>query len=204
MGEILKENEGFKFLLSLALSAINYLNSESAAGFQMTDLSKLKMTKDVTKKRTLLYHIVRKAIEIDPEFIGVDKDLNSNLEQLSRADFDEITAGLEVMEQQCKESLKFIMLQVRLNQENIGYGDFIKEVAERIVTLKKIQEIIQIRYEKFLTWLGVESMNLKPQELCKILCEFCSEVNKVTAELTKERKNSSVSFKTSSNLSSTK
>ena len=187
--EILRESEEFHFLLNLALTSGNYVNNESAKGFQIEDLPKLKMTKDTSKTKSLLYHIVRKALEINPKFLGFNKELMGIVEIVSRTDFDEIRLGLELMEKQCNESLKYILLQVRLNQEkNVGYGDFIREVAERIITIKKIREIILVKYDKFLSWLGVDSGSIKPQELGKIFFEFFSEVNKLKKELNTENK----------------
>jgi len=189
--EILRESEEFQFLLSLALASGNYVNNDTAKGFQIEDLPKLKMTKDISKTKSMLYHIVRKAIDIDAKFVGFNRELMNVIEVISRTDFDEIRLGLELMEKQCNESLKYILLQVRLNQEkNIGYGDFIREVAERIITIKKIREIILVKYEKFLKWLGSEGGSIKPQELGKILLEMFAEVNKLKKELNTETKKS--------------
>ena len=45
-----------------------------------------------------------------------------------------------------------------------------------------------VKYDKFLSWLGVDSGSIKPQELGKILFEFFSEVNKLKKELNTENK----------------
>ena len=182
--ELLRSNQNFKMMLSLILKSGNFLNQTSVKAFNLNDLQKITQMKDQSKTKSLLYHVVRKALEIDPTFDGFDETFVSGLEDGATTDFDQVASDLEVMERECKKSLKFVLLQ---RNENVDLLDFIKEVVERVVTLKKILSNLNSKFLQFLTWLGMESSeHQKPNDLCKTLLEFSLESNKLLEEIKKE------------------
>ncbi|XP_023323709.1 FH1/FH2 domain-containing protein 1 isoform X2 [Eurytemora carolleeae] len=68
---ILRNNENFAVYLSIILSMGNLLNRTNIRGFNLEYLGKISLVKDTDKRRSLLYHIVKKAKEqkVQTDFI---------------------------------------------------------------------------------------------------------------------------------------
>ena len=54
----------------------------------------------------------------------------------------------------------------------------ISQVAERIITMKKIKEVVMRFFSTLVMWLGISRANMPPDELGKLLKSFCEGVNK--------------------------
>ena len=186
--ELLRENKQFKLMLSLILSSGNYLNQTTIKAFCLTDLQKVSMMKDKTKEKTLLYHVVRKALEEDPDFDGFDETFVSVFEAASRTDLEQVTRDLEVMEDECKKSLRFA-----LKTQNVDLMHFIREVVERVITLTKIIANLQVKFNQFIQWLGFDlAEKQKENEFCKIISDFSLETNVIVKTFEKESKKKDV------------
>ena len=171
-------------MLSLILSSGNFINKTAIKGFCLTDLQKVSLMKDKTKEKSLLYHVVRKALENDPGFDGFDETFVSVFEAGARTDLDQVIRDLEVMQAECKKSLKFV-----LKSQNAELVNFIKEVVERVITLNKIIENLQIKFNQFMHWLGFElDEKQKENEFCKIISDFSIETNLIIHTFKKESK----------------
>ena len=64
-------------------------------------------------------------------------------------------------------------------QEN-KYEGFIQEIVERIIIVKRVNNLVKKKYQKFAEWLGT---TLDSPALAKILFDFCKDVNKYLIEL---------------------
>ena len=184
--ELVKASGELRQLLGLSLAAGNLLNRSRALAFHIQDLHKLELMKDKTKTKSLLYHIVKEAIEQDSDFSGFSKDFIQTFELISKTDFNAVKAGVEEMEKECRTSLKYILVQQMLNMDkDSGFGEFIKNVAERIITIKRIEELVLARYWGLLAWLGLApSPELGPQQFGQIMSDFSRAVGRQVGDLT--------------------
>ena len=63
--------------------------------------------------------------------------------------------------------------------------DFLKGVAENIITMEKIVEVTHFQFENFLKWLCLpDSSNIS--DTAEILETFCKDVNEATKEVLKD------------------
>ena len=180
--EVLRENQNFRLMLSLILCSGNFLNQTAVKAFCLNDLQKVSLMKDKTKEKTLLYHVVRKALENDPGFDGFDQTFVSVFEAGSRSDLDQVIRDLEVMEEECKKSLRFV-----LKSQNVDLVNFIKEVVERVITLNKIITNLRVKFNQFMQWLGFDEKQ-KENEFCKIIYDFSIETNIILQTFEKQSK----------------
>ena len=64
-------------------------------------------------------------------------------------------------------------------------GDFLKGVAENIITMNKIVEVTHFQFEIFLKWLCLPN-NSSISDTAEMLETFCKDVNEATTEVLKE------------------
>lgn len=65
----------------------------------------------------------------------------------------------------------------------------ISQVAERIITMKKIKEVVMRFFSTLVMWLGISRANMPPEELGKLLKSFCEGVNKARDLVVQMEKN---------------
>ena len=65
----------------------------------------------------------------------------------------------------------------------------ISQVAERIITMKKIKEVVMRFFSTLVMWLGISKANMPPDELGKLLKSFCEGVNKARDLVVQMEKN---------------
>ena len=65
----------------------------------------------------------------------------------------------------------------------------ISQVAERIITMKKIKEVVMRFFSTLVTWLGISRANMPPDELGELLKSFCEGVNKARDLVVQMEKN---------------
>ena len=186
MIDSVKSSQGFKTILGAVLKAGNFLNSSKAKGFSiLNDAEKLTAMKDRFKKNTVLYHIVYKILEESPGFELNDEELNSNLAGVANNDFNEVKRDLETMRDECSVSLKFLLSEKNGNSDMLS---FMKAVMESVEALNKIETLVSIKYQQFLTWLGVEGdIKCKPEEVANVIIDLCEDVNNVIKEIKEEK-----------------
>ena len=185
MIDSVKSSQGFKTILGAVLKAGNFLNSSKAKGFSiLNDAEKLTAMKDRFKKNTVLYHIVYKILEESPGFELNDEELNSNLAGVANNDYNEVKRDLETMRDECSVSLKFLLSEKNGNSDMLS---FMKAVMESVEALNKIETLVSIKYQQFLTWLGVEGDKCKPEEVANVIINLCEDVNNVIKEIKEEK-----------------
>ena len=184
MIDSVKSSQGFKTILGAVLKAGNFLNSSKAKGFSiLNDVEKLTAMKDRFKKNTVLYHIVYKILEESPGFEINDEELNSNLAGVANNDYNEVKRDLATMRDECSVSLKFLLSEKNCNSAL----SFLKAVMESVEALTKIEALVSIKYQQFLTWLGLEGDKCKPEEVAKVIIDLCKDVNNVIEEIREEK-----------------
>ena len=68
------------------------------AGLNIEDLKKLDEVTDITNKRSLLFHIVRKLLDVEPSFSGFPVILLENLKKMASVDLMELDEQIKVVE----------------------------------------------------------------------------------------------------------
>ena len=62
------------------------------------------------------------------------------------------------------------------------------QVAERIITMKKMKQVVMRLFSTLLTWLGVSRVGMGPDGIGKILKNFCQSVNRARDAVMQSRK----------------
>ena len=148
----------------------------------------------VTKK-SLLYHIMRVLIVNDPHVVDLSSDFN-DLVVVSRNDYDQLQTNLQGMEEECINSLGYMKLSARYNNDTRELVSmFLTNAAERIMSMKTVIKLVITEYSKFLSWVGIPAHMHKdypPSKTAAILVDFAKEASdmlKVVAkEIVKENK----------------
>jgi len=188
--EAVKESEPLVLVLSTALQVVNFVKSEKFFAIRIEDLASLESTKD-KNSRSLLFHIVRKTLESQESFSGFSTSFIETLTSLTRFDLVAIEGGLKHMETTCRKSLGFLSLQQRLSSNPDSYKAlvaFVKEVAERIITMKKMKQVAVRLFSTLVSWLGISSVRMGPDGIGKLLKNFCQSVNQAREAVVQSRK----------------
>ena len=181
--DAIQRSNQFKLLLSVIRDAGNYLNQSNAQGFKISDLYRFSFMKDGCKDKTLLQHLVGKLMAHDRAFLGFDESLIDVLEKCQRIDFDQVKKDIELMKGECENSLKYILLENRSNQDMM---EFIRQVMDIVAAIVKIEQLVNYKYKQFIKYLGLTIDNPKPEDLFKIILDFCNEVNSTVSVLSRE------------------
>nr|XP_022909899.1 protein diaphanous isoform X2 [Onthophagus taurus]XP_022909900.1 protein diaphanous isoform X2 [Onthophagus taurus] len=100
-----KKSKKFAKLLELVLLLGNYMNTGSnnaqAFGFEMSFLTKLKGTKDIQNKNTLLHYIVETVEKNFPDILNFYEEM-SHVDRASRVSLDTIQKTLKQMDSQIR------------------------------------------------------------------------------------------------------
>jgi len=190
-----KESKTFAKILSLTLQVGNALNRSQAKGFQLDYLSKLSWVKDTVTKKPLLYHIMKELIANDPLVADLSADF-IDLVAVSRNDYDTLQANLQGMEDECINSLGYMKLSARYNNETSDLVSmFLTNAAERILSMKTVIKLVISEYSKFLSWVGIQAhlhKDYPPKKTAAILVEFAKETTEmrklILTEILKENK----------------
>ena len=181
--DAVKKCQDLKLLLSIILEAGNFLNKSSAAAFKVTDLSKLSFMKDSHRDKSLLHHVVIKTLEVHDSFHKFEDNFVEMLEKCYKADYCQLKKDIEMMRSECENHLKYILVQ----NNNSSNKEFIKQVMSIVAALVKIEELVMIKYDEFLQYLGYSTDKPQPSELFKALFDFCNEVNPIVEDILKEK-----------------
>jgi len=193
--EKVRESKVFANILSLTLEVGNMLNRSHAKGFQLDYLAKLSWVKDTATKKTLLYHIMKELIANDPLVPDLSTDF-IDLVAVSRNDYDQLQTNLQGMEDECINSLGYMKLSARYNNETSDLVSmFLTNAAERILSMKTVIRLVIGEYSKFLSWLGMQAHLQKdypPKKTAAILVEFAKETTEmrklILTDIMKENK----------------
>ena len=101
-----------------------------------------------------------------------------------------------------RKSLGFLLLQQRLSAPGSTSAllSLMREVAERVVTLNKIKQIVMLYFADFLDWLGVsDKQSMEPKDVGRVLATFCETVNSQRTEIAKVSYQRTTSLPSSNN-----
>ncbi|XP_056641001.1 protein diaphanous isoform X2 [Diorhabda sublineata] len=125
-----KKSKKFARILELILLIGNYMNSGSknaqAFGFEMSFLTKLTATKDVSNKHTLLHYLVQTIENKFPDLINFYDEM-PHIDQASRVSLDTIQKTLKQMD----SSIRNLKTDVANNRVPQGDDDKFLEVMEK-------------------------------------------------------------------------
>ncbi|KAL1116963.1 hypothetical protein AAG570_004291, partial [Ranatra chinensis] len=178
--ETLKVNKSFRAILGTLLSIGIFLNGTEVKGFQIEYLSKVPEVKDTVHKHSLLHHLCYMVMEKFPDSTDLYSEIGA-VTRASKVDFEELSANILKMEQECKASfdhLKIISKHDGTTNMKLKMSDFLADCAERIIVMGKVHRRILNRFHKFCLWLGIPLHRvgaIKPNELCRIVSEFALE-----------------------------
>ena len=95
---MVKTSSELAVVLRITLQVVNFLKGTRFAGLNIEDLKKLDEVKDITNKRSLLFHIVRKLLDVEPSFSGFPVILLENLKKMASVDLMELDEQIKVVE----------------------------------------------------------------------------------------------------------
>ena len=100
--EELKQSQEIKLVFKVALQVVNFMKDQNFKGLALKDLDKFDKLKDNSKQHSLLFHMVRKVVEVEPSFPGFPPGLLDLLGTVSRVDMALLGEGLTHMERECR------------------------------------------------------------------------------------------------------
>ena len=95
---LIKTSRELSLVLRITLQVVNFLKGSRFAAVDPEDLKKLDEIKDVTNKRSLLFHIVRKLLDVEPNFPGFPEKLMVTLRKMASVNLKELDQQIEVVE----------------------------------------------------------------------------------------------------------
>ena len=95
---LIKNSRELALVLRITLQVVNFLKGTHFAAFNIEDLKKLDEIKDITNKRSLLFHIVKKLLDVRPNFPGFPDKLLDTLRKMAAVDLKELDQQIEVAE----------------------------------------------------------------------------------------------------------
>ena len=78
------------------------MKGKDYATLKIKDLLKLEAYKDNSRDNHLLYHIMRKVVEVKPQFKGLPESLVESVAEMGRSNMEEAKKGLNAMEITCR------------------------------------------------------------------------------------------------------
>ena len=96
--DLIKNSRELALVLRITLQVVNFLKGTGFAAVDIEDLKKLDDIKDITNKRSLLCHIVRKLLDVDSDFSGFPETLMNALRKMAAVDLKELDKQIEVVE----------------------------------------------------------------------------------------------------------
>ena len=95
---MIKTSRELSLVLGITLQVVNFLKGTRFAGLNIEDLIKLDEIKDITNQRSLIFHIVRKLLDVEPNFSGFPKSLMDSLEKMASVNLKELDKQIKVVE----------------------------------------------------------------------------------------------------------
>ena len=149
-----KESKTLAVILSLALKIGNTMNNSEISCFTIDTLSKLSSLKDNSAKKTLLYFILKSALDNKIHIDKLSKKFQS-MANVSKTDFDEVELNLNQMEEQCKNALGYLKLAAAFDKTTRNLVEkFLVESVKEILSTKIAIKIVKELFSDFLLWLG--------------------------------------------------
>ncbi|KAK5873487.1 hypothetical protein PBY51_018523 [Eleginops maclovinus] len=161
--EQLSANQTFRRILATLLAIGNFLNSSTAAGFELSYLEKVVEVKDTVHRQSLLHHTCNLVLENYPE----SSDLYSEVPAITRSakvDFELLSENLVQLERRCKASwdnLKVVTKHETKAALKNKLTEFLKDCTQRVVILKVVHRRVINRFHSFLLTTRDRVLTLK-------------------------------------------
>ena len=146
--DVIQTNKTFLTIISATLSMGNILNNTNKIGFQLEYLSQLSYVKDTASKSSLLYHITKTVLDIDPKASTFYNELKP-LVKVSITDFEELESSLVSMEKVCKQFMGTLKLSATRPMATKFDHDtektmttFLGDAAKRIMAMRRIHQLV--------------------------------------------------------------
>ena len=78
------------------------MKGEDFASLRINDLLNLENYKDNSRDNHLLHHIIRKVLEVRPQFKGFLEEVVESLEEMGKTDMVELEKCLKIMDVTCR------------------------------------------------------------------------------------------------------
>jgi len=102
---LIKTSRELSLVLGITLQIVNFLKGTHFAGLNIEDLNKLDEVKDVTNQRSLIFHIVRKLLDVEPNFSGFPEILMDSLKKMVSVNLKELDKQIKVVEKGYRDPL---------------------------------------------------------------------------------------------------
>ena len=100
--KLVRQSKELGIVFSVTLEVVNFMKGKDYATLKIKDLLKLEAYKDNSRDNHLLYHIMRKVVEVKPQFKGLPESLVESVAEMGRSNMEEAKKGLNAMEITCR------------------------------------------------------------------------------------------------------
>ncbi|XP_053240689.1 protein diaphanous homolog 3 isoform X2 [Podarcis raffonei] len=177
--EEIKKSRSFSKLLELVLLMGNYMNAGSrnaqTFGFNLCSLCKLKDTKSVDQKITLLHFLVELCEEKYPEVLSFVEDLQS-LDKASRVSAESLEKSLKQMERQLiqlEKDLETFPLSEDIHDKFVTkMSTFVIQAREQFQKLSRMHNSMETLYRNVMEFYAVDWKKVSVEEFLTDLNNF--------------------------------
>ena len=189
----LKKNKEFFKLLSIVLETGKLFEKKEILGFDLHFLAELDHVKDSVSKQPLLFHIIKKICEKDKDFELFSDEAYQKLVSISKFDFSRkirsknqekfsIFSCLAEFEEECGT----ILANISQHQNKEKIENFLKDSMKRIVSMKKIHNMLIKDYTMFLDWLAIprpDQADLGPDKWADLMVRLVDDIKKTRRQI---------------------
>uniref|UniRef100_A0A8C4TAQ3 Diaphanous-related formin 3 n=1 Tax=Erpetoichthys calabaricus TaxID=27687 RepID=A0A8C4TAQ3_ERPCA len=190
--EEIKKSKSFSRMLELVLFMGNYLNSGSrnaqSYGFDLSSLCKLKDTKSVDQKTTLLLFVAEVCEEKFPEIIRFTDDLQ-HVEKASRVSAENLEKNLKQMERQLQQLEKDLETFPPAEETHDKFVTkiFAKYAKEHYQKLVIMHSNMGLLYQNLVEYFVIDSKKTTVEEFFTDISNFRSMFMQAVKENVKRR-----------------
>ena len=99
---LVRQSKELGIVFSVTLKVVNFMKGEDFASLRLKDLLNLENYKDNSRDSHLLHHIMRKVLEVQPQFKGFPESLVEAITEMGKTNMVELEKGLKMMEVTCR------------------------------------------------------------------------------------------------------
>ncbi|XP_054829401.1 protein diaphanous homolog 3 [Eublepharis macularius] len=192
--EEIKKSKSFSKLLELVLLVGNYMNAGSrnaqTFGFNLSSLCKLKDTKSVDQKTTLLHFLVEICEEKYPDVLRFVEDLQ-HLDKASRVSAESLEKSLKQMERQLKQlekDLETFHLPEDIHDKFVTkMSVFAIQAKEQFQKLSRMHDNMGKLYQNVMGYYALDLKKVSVEEFLTDLNNFRTEIMQATKENMRRR-----------------
>ena len=99
---LVRQSKELGIVFSVTLEVVNFMKGEDYTSLRIKDLLSLENYKDNSRDNHLLHHIMRKVLEVQPQFKGFPESLVESIAEMGKTNMVELEKGLKMMEVTCR------------------------------------------------------------------------------------------------------